>query len=144
MPAPGPKDRAFQVIDVRDAAAFALRCAEENFQGVWNVTGPVLRFCDALDAVATVAGSSPEWVWLSEDLIKDAGIEPWVDIPLMAPLDPRFRHVLEVSTAKARAAGLVCRPLEETLGPLLAWDRERRAAALQCGMTSAQEAALLG
>ncbi len=44
----------------------------------------------------------------------------------------------------ARRAGLAARPLAETSGPLVAWDRGRRGVAPRCGMTEAQGARLLG
>ena len=62
----------------------------------------------------------------------------------MAPGGTDFRHFMNVSTAKAQAAGLRCRPLDETLAPLIAWDRSRRDVPLKAGMSAGQEAALLG
>ena len=144
VPAPGPPSRPVQMIDARDAALFALRCAEEGLGGVWNVTGRPMPLSDLLDAVKRAVGSDAEIVWVDERAIVDAGIEPWSELPLMTPPVDAFRHLLEVDAGRARAAGLSTRPLAETLGPLLAWDRDRRERPLRCGIAPQQEAALLG
>lgn len=144
VPAPGPPGRAVQVIDVRDAADFALRCAEDGLGGVWNVVGRPMPLSALLGAIREVAGSEAELIWRPEQAVTDAGARPWTDVPLMAPAVPQFRHFLEVDASRARAAGLMARPLAETLGPLLAWDRGRRDVPLQGGLSPEQEAALLG
>ncbi len=144
VPAPAPPERPVQIIDVRDVARFALRCAADNLGGIWNVTGEPQPLAGLLDAISDVSGSSAEVIWVVEEAIATAGIEPWVDIPLMAPSDPEFRYFLQVSTAKALSAGLECRPIRETLSPLLMWDRERRNVALGVGLTPQQEILLIG
>lgn len=144
VPAPGPPDRPVQFVDARDAAGFALTCAENGLGGIWNVTGQEMALSDVLDAVATAAGSEPEFVWRDDAAILEAGIAPWTDMPLMAPSMPEFRHFLQVDAGKARAEGLTCRPLADTLGRLLDWDRGRRDQPLGVGLTAEQEARLLG
>lgn len=144
VPVPGPPERPVQTIDARDAALFALRCTEGALGGVWNVTGQSMPLSELLDAIRRAAGSQAEIVWVDEGTIVAAGIRPWSELPLMTPPGEAFRHFLEVDAARARAAGLSTRPLAETLGPLLAWDRGRRERPLQCGIGPEQEAALLG
>ncbi|MEM9221616.1 MAG: NAD-dependent epimerase/dehydratase family protein [Pseudomonadota bacterium] len=144
VPAPAPADRAVQLIDVRDVADFALLCAEEDLGGVWNVTGRPKPFFELLAETLTVAGTQPDICWVDEARILEAGIVPWTEFPLMAPATPRFRHFLEVDTERARRSGLECRPLAQTLEPLLAWDRKRRDVPLKCGINDSQEKALLG
>jgi 2'-hydroxyisoflavone reductase len=143
IPAPAPQNRMVQLIDVRDVALFALKCAADELAGIWNVTGEPMPLLDVLNAIIDVSCSNAELIWVSEDKIQKTGVKPWVDIPMMAPLMPEFRYFLEVSTSKARSAGLMCRPLEETLRPLLNWDRGRRRLHLKCGLTPEQEASLL-
>lgn len=139
IPVPGPAERPVQVIDVRDAAAFALRCAENGLGGVWNVAGPPMSMRGLLDAIRTATGSGGEVTWLSAAAFEAAGAEPWTDVPLWPPPIPALRHFMEVDAGRARAAGLAVRRLANTLGPLLDWDRGRRGDALVCGMTAAQE-----
>ncbi len=111
---------------------------------MWNVTGRPMPFSGLLDALVRVAGSEAEVVWVDEQAVLDAGVVPWTDMPLMAPAGPDFRHFLEVDVERAHAAGLSTRPLAETLGPLLVWDRGRRDQLLTCGLAPQQEARLLG
>lgn len=143
FPAPAPPERPVQLIDVRDAAKFAVRCAERGLSGVWNVTGRPQEFAGVLAAIIDATGSDAEAIWVSETAILDARITPWTDIPMMAPPRPSFRYFMDVSTQKAEAAGLQCRPLRETLIPLIAWDRSRRNVPLKGGMSAEQEAQLL-
>ena len=143
VPAPAPPDRPVQVLDVRDAAAFAVRCAQDDLGGIWNVTAEPRPMHDLLDAIRSATGSVGEVVWLSPDAFAAAGAEPWTDVPLMAPDLPAFRHFQEIDASRARAVGLTARPLADTLGPLLEWDRGRRNVALTCGMSPAQEERVL-
>ncbi|PCI86303.1 MAG: epimerase [Hyphomicrobiales bacterium] len=142
--APAPKSRSVQVIDVRDVADFALRCVENGLSGVWNVTSQPIEFSYILDRLIEVSASDAEVNWIAEELILDAGVVPWTDLPLMAPAVPEFKYFMEVDTSRALAAGLKCRPLEETLKSVLEWDRRRRDVVLECGLTAEQEAKLLG
>ena len=144
VPAPAPHDRAIQVLDVRDAAAFAVRCAEEGLGGVWNVTAEARSMRDLLDAIRTATGSVGEARWLPASAFAAAGAEPWTDVPLMTPDLPAFRYFQKVDASRARAAGLTDRPLAETLGPLVTWDRARRDVELTCGMSPVQEEHALG
>ncbi|MEM1046705.1 MAG: NAD-dependent epimerase/dehydratase family protein [Pseudomonadota bacterium] len=143
FPAPAPRERPVQLIDARDAAKFAVRCAEEELSGVWNVTGKAQTFAGVLAAIVAATGSNAEPVWVSEEAILDADITPWIDVPMMTSVRPSFRHLMEVSTDKAQAAGLECRPLRQTLIPLIEWDRSRRSVPLKGGMSADQEARLL-
>ena len=142
--APAPPGRHVQLIDVRDVARFALRCAEKDLAGVWNVTGEARSFSEVLAAIEATTGSTAKAQWVPEEAILEAGLTPWEDVPMMTPASPAFRYFMDVSTDKARAAGLTCRPFEETLHPLIAWDRSRRHLPLKGGMSAEQEAQLLG
>ncbi|ABD55376.1 SDR family oxidoreductase [Jannaschia sp. CCS1] len=143
VPAPAPDTRLVQMIDVRDVARFALRCGTDDLGGIWNVTGAPTPMGAVLSLIAELSQSDAEIVWVKEDDIVAEDIAPWSDIPLMAPPIPEFRYFLSVGTEKANAAGLTCRPLRDTILPLLAWDRGRREVPLTCGMTAEQEARLL-
>lgn len=141
--APLATDRPVQVLDVRDAAKFAVRCAEDDLGGIWNVNGDVMAMQDLLNEIHETTASAGQIHWVSADAILDAGAEPWTDVPLMAPDAPAFRHFFEVDASRARDAGLKSRHLRETLEPLLSWDRTRRDQALICGLSAEQEAQIL-
>ena len=143
VPAPAPPDRSVQMIDVRDVADFALKCAATERSGVINVTGQPVPLENVLRAIIQETGSAAQLVWVSEQAILDAKIKPWTDIPLMAPSVPDFKHFLEMSTQKAIELGLDCRPIRDTLRPLVEWDRIHRDRPLKAGMNAEQEALLL-
>ena len=75
--------------------------------------------------------------------ITEAGVIPWTDIPLMAPSDPNFAFFLQVAVERAHGFGLTTRPLDQTLVPLLEWDRARRHTPLKGGLSEEQEMMLL-
>jgi 2'-hydroxyisoflavone reductase len=129
--------------DLRDVAGFAETLCRADLGGVWNVTGAARPLPEVLTTIAEVAGREVTFTPIPPATIAACGVQPWSDMPLMAPDDPGFRHFLDISIAKAEAAGLTCRPLAETLGPLLAWDRGRRDVPLGCGLSADAEAALL-
>lgn len=144
MIAPAPRDAAVQIIDVRDVAQFALRCADDAVSGVLNVTGRPIGFSTILDGLIAVSESEAEINWIDEATILDAGIAPWTDLPLMVPSAVEYKYFMHIDTSKAVAAGLECRPLTETFAWVLAWDRGRRDVTLKCGITVEQERKLLG
>ncbi|PYE80601.1 NAD-dependent epimerase/dehydratase family protein [Pseudoroseicyclus aestuarii] len=143
VPAPAPRERPVQVLDVYDAAAFAVRCAETDLGGVWNVAGRPMPMSDLLDAICAATGSAGEARWLPPAAFEAANAAPWTDVPLMAPDGPTFRYFLEVDASRARAAGLTARPLADTLRLLVDWDRSRRDMSLTCGMSAEHEERLL-
>ena len=143
VPAPAPPGRPVQMIDARDAAAFALRCATEGLSGTYDVTGPSMPLSRLLDAIAAVAGSDAEIVWRPEAAFEAAGVAPWTGLPLWVPAGPERRHFLDADVSRALEAGLAPRPLEETLRDVLEWDRGRRGTPLACGIDREAEARVL-
>jgi len=143
VPAPGPSSRMVQLIDVRDVADFALRCADKAIAGEFNVTGKPVTLLSVLNEIVRVSNSPAEIVLVDEKALVQAQVSPWTDMPLMAPTAPAFEYFLEVDASRAVAAGLQCRALENTLNPLLVWDRGRRDQNLKAGLTAEQEALLL-
>jgi 2'-hydroxyisoflavone reductase len=119
--APGTPDQPLQIVDARDLGAWLVDVAERRIAGVFNATGPAepLTLGGALERIAPGA----EVVWVDEQAILDAGVEPWTELPLWAPGDD-FEHLCRVDASRALAAGLTFRPLEETARDTLAWSRE--------------------
>ncbi|WP_373353316.1 NAD-dependent epimerase/dehydratase family protein [Pseudoroseicyclus sp. CXY001] len=143
VPVPAPPEAPVQIIDMRDAARFALQAAASGLGGIWNVTGRGVPRREVFGEIARVAGTTPDWRWVTAAQMDAAGVAPWSDMPLALPDAPDFAHMMALSTAKAEAAGLVLRPLGETIADILAHDRAARAQPLKAGMSAAQEAALL-
>lgn len=149
--APGPADQPIQPVDVRDAAAFALRCASQQIGGDFNITAPIghATFADLLDTCVevTLAGARPVWVdpgWLSQH-----GVSQWTELPLWRTRPGVWR----VDNTRAEKAGLRCRPLPETVADTWGWmtgggtavkeERGEAARAAEHGLSTAREADLL-
>lgn len=143
VPVPAAPDSFFQMIDVRDAAAFAVRAALDERSGIYNMTSRDMPLSALLETIVTVTGADAELVWLPADKLRAVGIEPWTGLPLIVPTDARRRYFFQIDTEKARRHGLACRPIAETLTDLLRWDRPNRDRPLICGISPLQERALL-
>jgi 2'-hydroxyisoflavone reductase len=119
--APGSPEQPLQIVDARDLGAWLVDVAERRIDGVFNATGPAepLTLGRALERIAPGA----HIVWVDEQAILDAGVEPWTELPLWAPGDD-FAWLCRVDVARAIAAGLTFRPLEETARDTLVWSRE--------------------
>jgi nucleoside-diphosphate-sugar epimerase len=151
MLAPAPADQSIQPIDVRDLASFAVLCARQRVSGDINVTAPVghARFGDLVDTCAEVteAGASP--VWVDADWLHQQGVEEWTELPLWRTTAGVWR----VDSSRAQSAGLLCRPLSETVADTWAWmtgggsavkeDQGEAARAAEHGLSSEREAELL-
>jgi 2'-hydroxyisoflavone reductase len=128
--APGNPERQVQFIDVRDLAGWTLDMAEARNPGTFNATGPDRRltFGHFLDLCRGATGSDARFVWVDEQFMLDAGLGPWMEVPLWTPeSDDVNRHFMGVSVEKAVAAGLKFRPLSETVRDTLEWDLTRPA-----------------
>jgi nucleoside-diphosphate-sugar epimerase len=116
VPAPGDPERAVQLIDARDLAAFLLDLAERQAAGAFNGTAPIGQA--TLREVLEAAGEA-ELRWIGDDVLEAAGVEPWTELPLWLP--ERFAGTWRVGTERAQAAGLRCRPVSETVADVRAW-----------------------
>ncbi|MEV6790927.1 NAD-dependent epimerase/dehydratase family protein [Streptomyces sp. NPDC051320] len=123
--APGPRDLALQYIDARDLAAWVLDAAEAGLSGAYNVVSPSghATMGQLLDACVRVTGSSAELRWTPPEGILEAGIEPWSQLPVWLPPGETHAAMHQGNTDKALAAGLRCRPVEDTVRDTWAWLR---------------------
>ena len=122
--APGDPGAAVQFVDARDLAAWLVKLALEGPGGVFNATGPAeaVTFAELLDRARTALGSDANLVWIDDQPILDADIQPWTELPLWLP-GTDYAGMARTDTRRARDAGLRFRPLEETVADTLAWDR---------------------
>lgn len=118
--APGSPDQPVQIVDARDLGAFLVRLAEDRTGGVFNATGPA----EPLTLGETLARSGGgELVWVDDQTLLDAGVGPWMELPLWLPGE-EHAGILRADISRALAAGIAFRPLEETARDTLAWSRE--------------------
>jgi 2'-hydroxyisoflavone reductase len=121
---PGEPTAPVQFVDARDLAAWLVKLALEGPGGTFNATGPAepLSFAALLDRARAAIGSDAEVVWVDEQRVLDAGGEAWSELPLWLP-GSEHAGMARADIAKALAAGLTFRPVEETVVDTLAWDR---------------------
>lgn len=111
--APGEPDNPMQWIDVRDLAHWLVTSAETRRAGAFDLTGPdahwtVGRF---LHTVNATLGGHAELIWPGNERLEREELPPDA-IPYWAPR--RVQDLCRRALERARAAGLVFRPLEET------------------------------
>jgi 2'-hydroxyisoflavone reductase len=118
-----------QVIDVRDLADWTIAKVEARATGVYNATGPEhpLELGDILTTCKEAAGSDAEPFWASAEALTQAGIAPWVEMPLWEPEAPDTVGFSQIDCSKAIAAGLRFRPIADTIADTLAWAASRPA-----------------
>jgi 2'-hydroxyisoflavone reductase len=145
---PGEPSGALQIIDVRDLAAFTADCAQRRTAGIFNTVTPVgaYTFGDLFEYSHAISGSSTRPVWVDAGFIAAHDVAADRGLPLWSAPGEGEDAVFEVSGARARAAGLVNRPMRETVRDLLQWwqtQPEDRTAKLRSGLTRERETELL-
>jgi 2'-hydroxyisoflavone reductase len=102
---------------------------ERGATGLYNATGPAetLTLGRMLERIRSATGNRAELVWIDEDRLAGAGVEPWDQLPvwLDLPRHAALRGFLAVDVSRALGAGLELRPLEDTVNDTLAWTRTR-------------------
>lgn len=121
--APGPHDLALQYIDARDLAGWTLDQAERGNGGAYNVVSPpgFTTMGQLLETCVEVTGSDAELRWTAPERILAAGIEGWTQLPIWAEPGTSYGALHHGDVSKAVAAGLVNRPVEETVRDTWAW-----------------------
>jgi nucleoside-diphosphate-sugar epimerase len=122
--APGPKDLPLQYVDARDLANFLLDAAPQRLTGPYNLVSPPghTTMGELLETAAEVTGGRAELRWTDPAVIAAAGIQAWIELPVWLPPGTADYDLLHCGdTSKAQAAGLVCRPVRETVADTWAW-----------------------
>ena len=121
--APGPPDRPLQLIDCRDLAAWMLSAADRGLGGAFNTVSKSghATMASLLDAAISATGSSARLVWVSPEVIESAGIEAWTELPIWLPPTGEAAGMHDGDVTAAYAAGLTCRPIEETIADTWRW-----------------------
>jgi nucleoside-diphosphate-sugar epimerase len=121
--APGPPDLALQHVDARDLAGWMLDAASRGLSGPFNTVGrpgqATMR--DLIEGCRRTTGSHATLRWTAPAAIEAAGIEAWSELPIWIPEGHEARGLHEVDVSRAHAAGLACRPLQETIDDTWAW-----------------------
>jgi 2'-hydroxyisoflavone reductase len=152
--APGLPTDAFQIIDVRDLAAFSIHAIENSVTGTYNVVSDPddFKFGELTDACVASAkkrakpAAAPRAVYLPVDFLEKHEVAPWSEMPAWLPAKGDEAAFAGTSNAAARAKGLKITPLSKTVDDTLAWHLARPAeeqAKLKAGIAAEKEAAVL-
>lgn len=142
--APVDRDYGVQFIDVRDLARWTLHATETRLTGPYNATGPrrPLAIGELLATCRAVSSSDAKFTWVDETFLLEHEVAPFTELPLWVPADAAGFNAFNID--RALAAGLVYRPLAETVGDTLAWVATRPADyTWRNGLTAEREAELL-
>ncbi len=148
--APGTASDPIQVIDARDLAAWCVHLIEERIAGPFSACGPrePLPMGEMLETCRRATGSDATFTWVDAEFLETNGVHAGYHLPIWLPPTGEYRGMGTVSNARAVAAGLRFRPLEETVVDLLAWihgleDAEERLANPRAGLPPEREAEVL-
>ena len=148
--APGPADMPIQYVDCRDLATWLLRAADEGISGTFNAVSKPghATMASLLNAAVAATGSRANLIWVQPAVIEAAGIQPWTELPVWAPPDGEAAALHNGNVDAIMAAGLVCRPVEETVADTWRWlqaegDPPVREGGLQHGLDPDRERVVL-
>ncbi|WP_213452723.1 NAD-dependent epimerase/dehydratase family protein [Rhizomonospora bruguierae] len=143
--AAGDPGQPIQPVDVRDLTDFTLRMIETGSGEALNVAAPFghATYGDLIGACVDATDSGAELVWADSDWLANQGVRQWTEVPLWRTPTGTWA----VDASRARSAGLVCRPLRDTVFDTWRWlqveqpvPHERQA---EHGMSARREAELL-
>jgi nucleoside-diphosphate-sugar epimerase len=122
--APGPRQLPLQYVDVRDLAEWILHAAERELSGPYNLASPQghTTIGELLGACVQVTGGGAELRWTEPEVILEAGIEPWTELPVWVPPGSDLHDALHsADVSRAVEAGLSCRPVAKTVADTWNW-----------------------
>ena len=141
---PGVPEQGTAIIDVRDLADWLVLAIERRTAGTFNASGDAsaLTMGAIIDACVRATGGGARPVWVDAQFLAEHDVAPWSELPIWLP--PGSDSIEWASSAKAVAAGLTYRPIDETVRATLAWTREAGLdRPLKAGLSREREAQLL-
>jgi 2'-hydroxyisoflavone reductase len=152
--APGAPIDPFQVIDVRDLAAFTIAVVENHVTGTYNAVSNVneFKFGELTDACVAAArkhakpASAPRAIYLPTEFLEEQKVEPWSEMPVWLPAKGDEAAFAGTSNKAAVAKGLQITPIKKTVNDTLAWHLTRPAEErekLKSGIAPEKEATVL-
>lgn len=143
--APGTPENPVQLIDARDLSEWIIKMIENDENGIYNATGKPfdLTFGKMLDEIKNASGSDAEFVWASEDFLKDENVAPWSEMPFyLSESDDEIKNFLTMNVDKALSKNLSFRPLNSTVRETFDW-RKTIDEKLKAGISAERERELL-
>ena len=121
--APGTPGDPTEWIDVRDLAEWLVKLVENGTSGTFNATGPdkPARWGDVLGACVAASKEKASLTWIPDEWLEKNGQGGDEGFPIWAPPTGKFAGFHTWSNERARRAGLVFRPVAETVAATLSW-----------------------
>ncbi len=122
--APGSPDRPWQLVDVRDVAGWMVKMLEDGTTGTFTVPGPYLEWTTGrvLETCREASGSDARFTWVDDFFLWDHGVRPAM-LPFWVPRQPDpWPDPHRIPVDRPVAAGLVFRPLEQTVRDSLEYE----------------------
>ncbi len=146
--APGDGKDPVQIIDVRDLAAFMVRCIETETMGIFNAITPPRMYdmASMLKGIHETTKSDATFTWVGADFLEEKKVAPWTDLPVWVPRESEMGGLHLSSSERAEKAGMTFRPFDDTVRATLEWFRDQpaeRQEKLRFGLKADREASLL-
>jgi 2'-hydroxyisoflavone reductase len=135
MLAPGDGSDHVQFIDARDLARFVRTVIENDLGGAFNLAGPRLTWSEFMKSLG-----AENLVWVGAEIIKSARVTEF-ELPLFRPEHGPRSGLMDVSTERARTAGLRLTDPGVTMRDVRAWLRGRK---VSLALLPGREAELIG
>jgi len=121
--APGSPDDPLQWIDVRDLADWLVTLAEHGTAGAFNAVTPARsgRWGHVLQTCVDASGGHARLVWVPATWLEQHGMGGEDAFPIWAAPTGKLTGFHRWSNARAEAAGLTFRPIDDTVNAILAW-----------------------
>jgi len=121
--APGKPEASFDIIDVRDLAAFCIQLLEDDRGGAFNAAGPAGRFSygGMLNGIRATTDSAVNFIWVDAGFLKKHEVGER-EMPLWSEKNGMTELIME--NQSSIDAGLRFRPFCETAIDTLAWYRQ--------------------
>ena len=146
---PGTESDPIQIIDVRDLAEWMILCAEKKTVGLFNAIGPTTPLAMSAFAQGCIKGSGTQAtaVHIPADFLRAQGVVPEQVFPLWVPPSGDSAGFHRRSNARALAAGLKFRAVDDTAKAMLDWlngvPEETRKRLVPAGLEAAKEAEII-
>ncbi|MEV6527449.1 NAD-dependent epimerase/dehydratase family protein [Longispora sp. NPDC051575] len=116
--AAGDPAQSIQPVDVRDLSAFILALARQGTAGAFSAVAPPAATYGGLhQACIDATGSDARVVFVDGEWLAGQGVREWTEVPLWR----RPAGTWAVDHRRSLDAGLVCRPLAQTVAETWEW-----------------------
>ncbi len=136
--APGEPGRTVRMTDARDLASWVVDNTRRCLPATINVPGPEgVTFGQLLATCARFTSADGHPVatlrWVPDSVLLDAGVGPWMELPMWVPDIPDLAGTWQVSGDRALRTGMRYRPLADTVHDTWLWLRQEAAAGRPLG-----------